>query len=122
MPSILCEYKVAVTSCPDYTNIAGTMELGNTTNSINQNKVNLIVNVVDEFFQQKIQLENKNIWMGYRPCSSNGLPIIESVDTKTIVATGHGMMGVSMAPKTGVLINELMDSGKAGIYAEFYKS
>lgn len=37
---------------------------------------------------------------GLRPCTADGLPIIERVDANTVVATGHGRNGIVLAPLT----------------------
>jgi D-amino-acid dehydrogenase len=45
-------------------------------------------------------------WVGLRPCSPDGLPYIgrTSRAANLIVATGHAMLGLSLAPVTGQLI------------------
>ncbi len=47
---------------------------------------------------------------GLRPCSPDGLPIIDrSSDFKNfVVATGHGMLGITQAPITGKLVSQLV--------------
>jgi D-amino-acid dehydrogenase len=53
--------------------------------------------------------EIKDVWFGFRPCTPSGLPVIEkSAKLKNlIIATGHGMMGISLAPATGKLVAQL---------------
>ena len=49
------------------------------------------------------------IWRGLRPCTPDGLPHIgrpSNIDN-LIVATGHAMKGISMAPVTGKLVAQL---------------
>ncbi|HEY1139239.1 MAG TPA: FAD-binding oxidoreductase, partial [Lysobacter sp.] len=49
-------------------------------------------------------------WFGWRPMSCDDVPIIGRVpgNDRVIVATGHGMMGVSMSAATGQLLADLM--------------
>jgi glycine/D-amino acid oxidase-like deaminating enzyme len=49
-------------------------------------------------------------WSGLRPCSADGLPIIglSSRVENIMLATGHGMTGIAMAPVTGVLIAQIL--------------
>ena len=50
------------------------------------------------------------MWNGLRPCSPDGLPYIgrsRKYDNLTI-ATGHAMLGLSLAPITGQLVSELI--------------
>ena len=49
-------------------------------------------------------------WSGFRPASPDGIPFIGALPTSanTFMATGHGMMGVTLGPVTGKLITELI--------------
>jgi D-amino-acid dehydrogenase len=56
------------------------------------------------------QLEQGEIWAGLRPCTPDGLPFIgrfRSYDN-LIAATGHAMVGISLAPITGKLVAEIV--------------
>ncbi|MFW0787740.1 glycine oxidase ThiO [Gordonia sp. CPCC 206044] len=46
---------------------------------------------------------------GMRPCSADGLPIIDRVDERVVVATGHGRNGILLAPYTAERVMELLD-------------
>lgn len=54
--------------------------------------------------------EEKHVWYGFRPSSPDGLPYIGKSTQKEnlIVATGHGMMGLSLGPATGLLVSQLV--------------
>jgi D-amino-acid dehydrogenase len=45
-------------------------------------------------------------WRGLRPCTPDGLPVIgvHPRARRTVFATGHGMLGVTLAPLTGRLV------------------
>ena len=45
-------------------------------------------------------------WRGLRPCTPDGLPVIGAHRRmpRTVFATGHGMLGVTLAPLTGRLV------------------
>jgi D-amino-acid dehydrogenase len=49
------------------------------------------------------------IWRGLRPCSPDGLPYLGRPRRydNVIIATGHGMKGISLAPVTGKLVAQL---------------
>ena len=53
-------------------------------------------------------------WCGLRPCSPDGLPYLGRPKRcdNLIVATGHAMMGVSLAPITGRLTAEMLTDDK----------
>jgi D-amino-acid dehydrogenase len=108
IPTILCEAKVAITSYDDYTNVAGTMELGNADAQINQGKLSGIKHAVEDYFQHESFNTPKKIWHGFRPCTSTGIPVIEYVKDNVIVAGGHGMMGMSLGAASGKKVAELI--------------
>jgi D-amino-acid dehydrogenase len=49
-------------------------------------------------------------WRGLRPCTPDGLPVIglHSAAPGVVFATGHAMLGVTLAPLTGRLVAELV--------------
>lgn len=53
-------------------------------------------------------------WSGQRPLTNDGLPVIGRMPTiaNGYLATGHGMLGVTMAPVTAELIAERIVTGK----------
>jgi len=54
-------------------------------------------------------------WSGLRPCTPDGLPIIgpHPRAERVVLATGHGMLGVTLGPLTGRLVADLI-AGRAG--------
>jgi D-amino-acid dehydrogenase len=53
-------------------------------------------------------------WFGFRPMTPDGLPYIGRADgiDNLVLATGHGQLGVALAPVTGLLVAEIL-SGEA---------
>ena len=51
-----------------------------------------------------------DVWAGLRPCTPDGLPIIGAPQglPGLVLATGHAMKGVSLAPVTAKLVGELV--------------
>jgi D-amino-acid dehydrogenase len=51
-----------------------------------------------------------DVWAGLRPCAPDGVPVIGRPAglPSLILATGHAMKGVSLAPVTGRLVAELV--------------
>jgi D-amino-acid dehydrogenase len=54
-------------------------------------------------------------WAGLRPATADGLPLIGEVPGHDglFVATGHGMLGVTLAPATAALLAPLVLEGRA---------
>jgi D-amino-acid dehydrogenase len=95
----------------DMLRVAGTLELAGFDQSINLGRVQAILNAVRAYFPDldPDALELLEIWQGLRPCSPDGLPYIGRTPRydNVILATGHGMLGISLAPITGKLVSQL---------------
>ena len=63
------------------------------------------------------------LWYGYRPCSADGLPYIGRISKfeNVLLATGHGMLGLSLGAGTGKLVSELVDEKKSSINMEAFE-
>jgi D-amino-acid dehydrogenase len=113
-PSIFLEARVAVTPMGNALRFGGTMEIAGTDHSINMNRVKGIVNSIPNYYpEMKVEMPSREkVWHGLRPCSPDGLPYIgRSKKIKNLVfATGHSMMGLSLGPGTGKLVNEIVSN------------
>jgi D-amino-acid dehydrogenase len=128
-PCILLEAKVAITPWAKRLRIGSTMEIGAMNDKILFPRVQGILEAVPRFFPGyaddpafrvladfetlKAKMAEK-IWFGYRPLSADGLPYIgfAKKTENLMIATGHAMLGLSMAAATGKLVSE-MAGGKA---------
>ena len=59
-------------------------------------------------------------WVGLRPVTPDGLPAIGAVPGPDglYVATGHGMLGLTLGPVTGKLLAESILDGRASLPLE----
>jgi D-amino-acid dehydrogenase len=114
IPALLCEARVSVTPMNGQIRFGGTMEIGKINQQVNMNRVAGIVESIPQYFPDFAPdlPRQKDIWFGFRPCSPDGLPYIglSSRYSNMAIATGHGMMGLSLAPATGKLIDEVLNS------------
>lgn len=114
--SILTEARVAVTPMGETLRFGGTMELGAQGRAIDMRRVQGILNAVPSYFPDFLSEDFRDlpIWSGLRPCSPDGLPYIGRFSRypNLFAATGHCMMGVSLAPITGKLVADAL-SGEA---------
>ncbi len=113
IPALLCEARVSVTPMNGSIRFGGTMEIGKVNNQVNMNRVAGIVESIPKYFPgfKPATPQVKEIWYGFRPCSPDGLPYIgqSAKYSNLTVATGHGMMGLSLAPATGKLVEEVLN-------------
>jgi D-amino-acid dehydrogenase len=112
IPAILVEARVAVTPMLDGTRFVGVMELGKPNDQTNWARVAEMRSQISNYYQhlQIPERDERPVWHGHRPCSPDGLPYIgRSAKYENLaVATGHGMMGMSMGPSTGELIGQIL--------------
>lgn len=120
IPSILCEGKVAVSPFENSVRFGGTMEITHVKDtSVNYNRVLGITETINSFYPtlKIVPPNSKDVWTGFRPCTPTGLPIIskhQKIDNLTI-CTGHGMMGVSLGPASGKIVEELISEKKPSV-------
>lgn len=126
IPSILCEGKVAVTPMGNKIRFGGTLELTHVRDtSVNQKRIEGIMKSMRSFYPdlEMQTIPKDKIWKGFRPCTPTGLPIITRNERfiNLIIASGHGMMGLSLAPATGKLVEQLVSEVKTEISVERYR-
>jgi D-amino-acid dehydrogenase len=121
IPAILAEAKVATTPMNGFTRFAGTMEIAGINHNIRPERVNAIANAVHRYYPDIsiLESEKEQAACGLRPVSPDGRPYIgRSVKCKNLTfATGHAMMGWSMATGTGKLVTEIISEKKTSIDA-----
>lgn len=119
IPALLCEARVAITPMNGQLRFGGTMEIAKINSNINMSRVRGILESVPRYFPDlKPQLPKaEQIWYGFRPSSPDGLPYIgySSKVDNLLIATGHGMMGLSLGPATGLLVSQLIAHEKPEI-------
>ncbi len=113
-PAILVEGRVALTPLDGQTmRFGGTMEITSHKTPPRMARVQGILDAVKQFYPDFNQALPKpdQVWYGYRPCSADGLPYIgrPRALSNLVVATGHGMLGVSLGAGTGKLVAQLIE-------------
>ncbi|MBE5320094.1 FAD-dependent oxidoreductase [Pedobacter sp. MR2016-19] len=125
IPALLCEARVAITPMNGQIRYGGTMELDKINTRINMQRVKGIVESVPAYFpdlKPAVPAE-KDIWYGFRPSSPDGLPYIGRSEKREnlIIATGHGMMGLSLGPATGLLVSQIASGMATDLKMEPYR-
>lgn len=116
-PLLLSEAKVALTPMGDTLRIAGTMELGGLDLSFDLRRMDAVRRSVEPYLRAGAGGEGETAWRGLRSLSADGLPMIGRIRSmpSVAVASGHGHIGVSLAPATGKLIAELLSGEKPSV-------
>ncbi len=114
--AIFTEARVAVTPMDGALRFGGTMEIAGLNEDINPVRVQGILKAVPKYYPQ-FRVEDfagLSPWRGLRPCSPDGLPYLGRTAkfANLTLATGHAMMGLSLAPITGKLVGEILSGEK----------
>ncbi len=109
-PMTLFERKVCVTVWEDGFRLGSTMEFSGHDTTLNRRRLDALPRGAAEYLRQPVGEAVREEWYGWRPLSWDDLPIIGRAPGQAHLwlATGHGMLGVSMSPATGRLLAELM--------------
>jgi D-amino-acid dehydrogenase len=110
LPLLLSEAKVAITPLGGgRLRFAGTLELAGLDLSVNMRRVAAILRAVERFLPGLTDAKLIETWRGLRPLTPDDLPILgrPRACPNLIVATGHGMSGISQGVMTGKLVSEL---------------
>lgn len=101
------------------------MEIGGAPNEIDMRRVKGIIQSIPKYYRNySISMPKKEeVWHGLRPCAPDGLPYVGKLKTlkNVIIASGHAMMGLSLAPATGLIVSELIEDKKPSIELELYQ-
>jgi D-amino-acid dehydrogenase len=112
--SILCEARVAVTPMGSALRFGGTMEIAGLNERINPRRVAGILKSIPRYYPnfRPDHFAGLEPWSGLRPCSPDGLPFLGRTRAaqNLTIATGHAMLGVSLAPITGQLVAQILDA------------
>nr|BAQ21924.1 dye-linked D-amino acid dehydrogenase [Rhodothermus marinus]BAR71661.1 Dye-linked D-amino acid dehydrogenase [Rhodothermus marinus] len=115
-PLLLTETKVAVTPFREAFRLAGTLELSGLELSIRDRRVQAIYRAAGRYLPalRLPRMEQAEIWAGLRPCTPDGLPVVDRVPgTENLwLATGHAMLGISLAAVTGELVAALISGAE----------
>jgi D-amino-acid dehydrogenase len=110
LPVMLAEAKVGVTPMGSLLRFAGTLELAGLDLRVNRRRVNAILRATREYMPGLISTPTREIWRGLRPLTPDDLPILgrPARTSGLVLATGHGMAGISEGPMTGELIAQIV--------------
>jgi D-amino-acid dehydrogenase len=110
MPLVLKERAVCVTAWSSGYRLGSTMEFAGYDASLNRTRLDALRRGAGEYLNEPEGPAVVEEWYGWRPMTPDDLPILgraPGVDN-LVLATGHGMLGVSMSAITGLLVSEVV--------------
>jgi D-amino-acid dehydrogenase len=110
VPVYLQESWVIATPLPGRLRLAGTLELTGRDLSVDRRRVDALFNAARTRLAGVTSARIRHVWRGLRPCTPDGLPIIGRTKRfeNVVLATGHTMLGITLAPVTGMLAAEVI--------------
>ena len=110
MPVVCKERSVCVTTWADGYRLGSTMEFAGYDESMNRVRLDALVRGASEYLHEPVGPRRIEEWYGWRPMTWDDLPIIgrSARWSNLLLATGHGMLGITMAAATGELVRDLI--------------
>ncbi len=114
----LHETRVAITPLDGMIRLAGTMEFSGINHTLRQERVSAIARSAAWALRgwpdpTPTSGRGVQVWTGMRPMTPDGLPVIGWLPgyRDIAVASGHAMLGVTLAPATGEAVADLLTTG-----------
>jgi len=113
-PLVLHERSVCVTAWGSGFRLGSTMEFSGYDTSLNRRRLDALERGAREYLREPAGPVKREEWYGWRPMMVDDVPVLGAVPGQPHlwVATGHGMLGVSMSPATAQLLCDLI-TGRA---------
>jgi D-amino-acid dehydrogenase len=110
VPVMLHEEHTTLTPMGDEIRATAKLELGEWDRQVKPRVAQSVLDSVDRFLDVGLLGKPAEVWGGLRPLTPDGMPILgrHPALPKTVLATGHGRLGVGLSLWTG----ELVASGK----------
>jgi glycine/D-amino acid oxidase-like deaminating enzyme len=106
--------RVALTPLGSRLRVAGMMEFRRPGDPLDPRRITAIVDAVRPFLTGVDLDQRRNEWVGSRPCTPDGLPLLgRTASPRVFVAGGHGMWGIALGPLTGQLLAQTVLKGEA---------
>jgi len=109
-PMLMLEKHIGVTPFDEGYRIASMMEFAGFDESLPPFRIQQLRDSAKPFLRTPTGPEVEDTWYGWRPMTWDSLPIIGRVKhlSNALLATGHNMLGLSLAPVTGKAIADLV--------------
>ncbi|MDT0528890.1 FAD-dependent oxidoreductase [Micromonospora sp. DSM 115977] len=104
--------RVACTPLGDRLRVAGMMEFRSAEAPLDRRRVSAIAEAARPLLRGADLDTRTDEWVGSRPCTPDGLPLIgRTRSPRVFAAGGHGMWGITLGPLTGELLAEQITGG-----------
>jgi D-amino-acid dehydrogenase len=123
IPCYFYEKSVVATPWKSGFRLGGTMEFSGFNSDIDERRIQNLTSAANEYLKEPVGKTAVEQWAGMRPMVYDDLPIIDRAPNQhnLVIATGHGMSGISMATSTGKLVAEMITGSRPHIDPADYR-
>lgn len=116
-PLYLGDSKAGISPFKDGLRIGGTMELSGINSRLDRGRIDSLRQSISKYLKEPLTADQETEWTGMRPMTPDGLPVMGLIPglQNAYIASGHGMVGVAMAPPTGKIMADIISSGQTDI-------
>jgi D-amino-acid dehydrogenase len=109
-PIYMEEARVIATPLDGRVRLAGTLELGELDMAVDPVRLASLTRAAGRTLALPPNTPTVHVWRGLRPCTPDGLPVIGRAPgvENLVLATGHAMLGITLAPVTGELVADIV--------------
>ena len=109
-PMLMPEKHIGISPFDSSYRIASMMEFAGFDDSIPRSRIEQLKNSARPYLKTPEGAVEEDTWYGWRPMTWDSLPILGRVPRlpNALLATGHNMLGLSLAPMTGKAIADLV--------------
>ncbi|QYH35060.1 FAD-binding oxidoreductase [Salinibacterium sp. M195] len=112
-PIYLAAQRVACTPLGDRLRVGGMMEFRRADAPADPRRIQTIINAASPMFDGVDWEAREEEWVGSRPCTADGLPLVGGTRSPRVhVAGGHGMWGIALGPLTGRMLADSITGGE----------
>lgn len=117
IPCMLYERNMVATPWKTGFRLGGTMEFSGFNDVLNEKRLSRLITGAKEYLHTDTRGPILEHWSGLRPMTHDDLPIIgrSPAQDNLIIATGHGMLGITLATGTGKAVCDIMYGEKSPI-------
>lgn len=117
MPLLFHEHVLAATPLRSGTRLAGMMEFNGLQQTTSPSRASRLLDTASRYLHGVDPGVTRSTWVGHRPCTPDSLPILGTSPrcNNLLYATGHGMLGITLAPVTGLAISEMLTGARPSI-------
>ncbi|MCP4204586.1 MAG: FAD-dependent oxidoreductase [bacterium] len=119
-PIYLDEAKIGVAPFSGALRLAGTMEFSGVNLRLDRRRIAAFRRAAEREIPGVFEGGEVRDWVGMRPLTPDGLPVIGVLPKKdnVFIASGHQMVGLKLAPSTGRALSELIVDGASSVDLE----